>query len=344
MGPGRREPSFAARLTKPFNDLVRDHPGVVREIVEHYDAMDPEDRIPASTALRMLDACVELTGNPNLGLDAATALRQGDWDVLEYASNTCRTFREGFEVCGRYIALLNEAATYRMETTGTEARFWIVSELPQPRAAIDFQLASIYTSALNWRGAEMPKPMQVWFTYPEPTDTHRHREVFAGLTLRFDAPCDAIVLPSEALDRPLSSSDPKLNDLLRRHADRLLEGLAQDAGFTAQVRRLIVEALPSGRGTVELIAARLEMSRRTLLRKLDAEGTTFKQLLDETRHTLALRYLESGQLTASDVALLLGFAQAAAFHRAFKRWTGETPVGYQRRIRPRTNGSQPVSS
>jgi AraC-like DNA-binding protein len=335
MGARQREPRFAVRLMRPFLQLLRNHPGVVPEIVQHYDAMDPEDRIPAATALRLLEASVEATGNPDLGLDAVGEVHPGDWDVLEYAANTCLTFSEGLEVTGRYIALINEAASYRLERTPTHGHFRIACEMPQCRASIDFQLASIHAAARHWRGNEMPRGIEIWFSYPQPRSIHRHVAVFEGCTLRFEAEYDAYVVPLVGLDKRLSNADPKLNQLLRRHADRLMSDLLEDEGFAGSVRRLILEGLPTGRASVELIAARLEMSRRTLLRKLDREGTTFKALLDETRRALALRYLESGQMTASDVALLLGFAQAAAFHRAFKRWTGETPLSYQRRVRHR---------
>jgi AraC-like DNA-binding protein len=72
------------------------------------------------------------------------------------------------------------------------------------------------------------------------------------------------------------------------------------------------------------------MSPRTLGRKLEREGTTFKELLDDLRRRLALRYVGASDLALSEIAFLLGFSQAAAFHRAFKRWTSQTPLEYRR--------------
>jgi AraC-like DNA-binding protein len=78
------------------------------------------------------------------------------------------------------------------------------------------------------------------------------------------------------------------------------------------------------------VAKALAMSRRTMTRKLEAEGTTFTALLDELRRNLALRYAASTDLLLTEVALLLGFSNAAAFNRAFKRWTGMAPIEYRR--------------
>jgi AraC-like DNA-binding protein len=104
---------------------------------------------------------------------------------------------------------------------------------------------------------------------------------------------------------------------------------------------MIIEGLADGTATADAIAGRLHMSRRTLLRKLEREGTTFKELVDNTRRQFALRYLEAGELGASEIAALLGFAQPSAFHRAFKRWTGTTPLGYRKAFSAK-QGSMPA--
>ena len=80
-------------------------------------------------------------------------------------------------------------------------------------------------------------------------------------------------------------------------------------------------------------ARSLQMSPRTLGRRLQHEGTTFKHLLDDLRRRMALRYVDGQELGLSEIAFLLGFSQTAAFHRAFKRWTAQTPLEYRRQRR-----------
>ena len=87
--------------------------------------------------------------------------------------------------------------------------------------------------------------------------------------------------------------------------------------------------------TLEAIAANLNTSSRSLQRKLQEEGVTYQQLSDSTRKSLALHYLGSGQYPVKEVSYILGYNELSAFNRAFRRWTGTTPVSYQKGI---TNG------
>lgn len=98
-----------------------------------------------------------------------------------------------------------------------------------------------------------------------------------------------------------------------------------------RVRNALLEALPSGHNTVDDICNRLHLSKRTLQRKLREEGSTFQQVLDETRLDLSRHYLKRSELSVEEVAYLLGFSDVSSFYRAFQNWTGQTPaaVRYQ---------------
>jgi AraC-like DNA-binding protein len=88
--------------------------------------------------------------------------------------------------------------------------------------------------------------------------------------------------------------------------------------------------LRDGEPSIEHLAPRLGVSVRSLQRRLREAGTSYKQVLDQVRHDLALRYLTAGELSIGEVAFLLGFSEPSAFHRAFKRWTGSTPGEFRR--------------
>jgi len=97
-----------------------------------------------------------------------------------------------------------------------------------------------------------------------------------------------------------------------------------------RVRRVVAAELRQGRPTSGIVARRLRMSRRTLVRRLASEGTTFSQLLDDLRRELAVHLMtRAGKLSLFDVAKSLGFGHVQAFHRSFKRWTGSTPCRYR---------------
>ena len=132
------------------------------------------------------------------------------------------------------------------------------------------------------------------------------------------------------LDRPLPASNRELaqaND--RILADYLAE--LQRNRLVNQVRAALIDELPNGKPSEEVIAQAVYMGARTLQRKLAGEGSSFSKLLDEVRKELAERYIEDQTRTISEVSFLLGFSESSAFSRAFRRWTGEAPSRYRSR-------------
>ncbi|MFW5877013.1 MAG: helix-turn-helix transcriptional regulator [Myxococcota bacterium] len=100
--------------------------------------------------------------------------------------------------------------------------------------------------------------------------------------------------------------------------------------LTGRVRSMLATGLANGDANATEVAKRLGVSTRTLTRRLERDGTSLKELADDLRRRLALQYVGSRDLPLSEVALLLGFSQTSAFHRAFRRWTGQTPLEYRR--------------
>ena len=103
--------------------------------------------------------------------------------------------------------------------------------------------------------------------------------------------------------------------------------------FDRSLQQTLLSLLPEGGATVARVAEALHVSVRTLQRRLDSRGLTWQQVLDRSREELARHYLADRALTLSDIALLLGFSEQSAFTRAFRRWTGETPVQIRKRLR-----------
>ena len=136
------------------------------------------------------------------------------------------------------------------------------------------------------------------------------------MALRFD---------DEALDAPASHHDPQLFRILESHAQKVLAETPVTASLRERVRREVIQRLREGEPGVADIAQALATSERSLQRKLQSEGVSFRDVVDEARHKLAVVYLGDRNLSMTDVACLLGYSEAAAFTRAFKRWTGRVP-------------------
>jgi AraC-like DNA-binding protein len=152
---------------------------------------------------------------------------------------------------------------------------------------------------------------------------------------------NALVLPVALLDLPCRRSDLSLLSLLDGYAaDRL--GRPPAATFADRARAALSEELQAEHVTAHRLAARLEVSVRTLNRTLAAEGTSYRRLLDQLRLDIAGHHLVDDRVSVAEVAFLLGFSELSAFHRAFKRWTGCTPAAFRASARTRPHSRSPA--
>jgi AraC-like DNA-binding protein len=147
---------------------------------------------------------------------------------------------------------------------------------------------------------------------------------FFGAPVRYGQGQDSIVFRKADLDRAILSADEELATLLdgaaNRHLDKRMTGR-----LAVRVRDLLIAQLPNGASSKMDIARILNMTERTLLRRLKDEGTTFANVVNQLREELAFQYLQRDGMTISEIAYLLGFSDEGTFSRAFKRWTGRRP-------------------
>jgi AraC-like DNA-binding protein len=143
-----------------------------------------------------------------------------------------------------------------------------------------------------------------------------------------------LVFDADSIERPLEGGNPELaryNDVI---ALQYLTRIERD-DIQRRVRDVLLQRLEGSEPSQEEIAERLHMSARTLQRKLADSGTTYKEILDETRHALALAYLSAPQSSVNEVTYLLGFSSGSCFTRAFRRWTGQSPTSWRAGALPR---------
>jgi len=166
------------------------------------------------------------------------------------------------------------------------------------------------------------KPLALQFVHRRPEATQPYRKFF-GVRPEFDAGRSAIVFASSWLDRPIPGADPKLRNVLAR----TIHGLEVDLrdSTTLQVRRALYPMVLSGTATLARTARLFSLHERTLRRRLEAEGTTFHELLNEARFSVAQQLLRDTHVSAAEIAENLGYANPGAFSRAFRGWSGTAP-------------------
>ena len=114
---------------------------------------------------------------------------------------------------------------------------------------------------------------------------------------------------------------------------RRLSMMETDDSYAARVRSALMELLPSGECTIDDVAKKLGYSKRSLQSKLQEEDTNFQKQLNHTRELLAKTYLANTDMTAGDIAFLLGYQEIGSFLRAFSAWTGKKISEYRQRFR-----------
>jgi len=290
---------------------------------------DPEARLPHAVAISLWSAAGQLTNDPNLGLHVAAGIRPGIYGALDYAVRTCETLGEGLRRLALYHRFLHDVAETRLSVDRDRAVLSHHLPLPggAPRpvsecVAAGWLLASRQATGLNFI------PLEVRFPHSAPDDISEHQRLF-GCKLQFGWERTELVFAREFLNARLVKADPALRAILEAQVVDVIRKLPKGEATTDAVRRHLASELGKGQPTLELIAARLHMSSRTLRRHLDQEGTSFRQILSEVRCELASCHLSEGRLAIGEIAFLLGFSEPSAFHCAFKHWTGHAPHAYR---------------
>jgi AraC-like DNA-binding protein len=296
--------------------------------------LDPDAAVPMSVCVGLLAEGVRATGDDNLGLHVAKHAELGSFDVHFYAMVSSPTLGAAFERVCRYQRLIHESSQVRLAQTADRAvlSHRLAGGMAAPRQTAELLLAAWVRTG---RVAVRTKwsPAEVRFAHRAPRDSREH-ERFFGAPLRFSTGENALVLPAGLLELPCRRTDPSLLSLLDRYAaDRL--GGRRTPTFADRARAVLSEELPGGNVTAHGLGARLKVSVRTLHRSLAAEGTSYSRLLDQLRLDIAARHLMDDRMSVAEVAFLVGFSELSAFHRAFKRWTGRTPVAFRAEARTR---------
>ncbi len=297
---------------------------------------DPDARIPQDRMTRLWQRAVIQSGNPAVGLNMAKVIRPAHFNVVAFSLMSSSSLREGFARIVRYQRIIGEAADIALQPLPDRYRLELAihgDTLPAPAQSHDAVMA--YAIAFcRWMTGQQLMPLQASFTYPKPADTSAYEALF-GCPLVFGAPRYSLDFSRSVMEAPLATGNAALAQAHDRLAGEYLARF-EHSRVTHQARQVLCRLLPQGEPKRLAVAGALRMSTRTLQRRLQEEGNSFQQLLDETRRELALQYLGQPQLTLLEVAYLLGFADPSNFFRAFKRWFGTPPGQYREQLKAST--------
>ncbi len=202
-------------------------------------------------------------------------------------------------------------------------------EVMAMRFPIELMLGVGFRLLSHAAGAPIPI-REVTFSHPAGYPVAAYEQLF-GAPVRFEASESALWLPREAMSLPFAARDPIARRYLEAHAEHLLASVpAPEPPVVSQIRDAIVVEIATSGGELSRVARRVAMSTRTVQRRLEEAGTTYQDLVDQVRATLAQSLLRDRARSILDVAFELGYADVKGFYRAFRRWTATTPAEWRR--------------
>ena len=298
--------------------------GIPRAAVNDVDAM-----VDASAYSALWGEAVALSGDLWLPLDVARHAPDSQ-NLLRFVCLPNATLGEAFERASRFLRLVTDAVVWSFVVDHDAARF--VSERNRAPHANDvhadvFFIAENITLARIATGQPSLAPREVRLAHPAPADATPLRVLLRAPVI-WDAQRTEIVFERRTLDLPLVQADPSVAAFFEAYAAKLLQARTSAPTITDEVLRCVAMLLRGRTPSLDEVAELLGASPRTLRRRLEAEGTSFQQVLDNHRRELAARLLLEGSSSLAEIAFVLGFADPNGFQRAFRRWYGMTPPQY----------------
>lgn len=305
---------------------------LVKVGIDKHLLKNPEQRFAVSQVFQLYDLAVESSQTPDLGLYLGRIGYLDGLNLQLYMSTVCGTFREYLNLMPSMLRTTGDIGEVVMQADKQFLKLewhplWQPSE--QQRFLSDTVLTN--SAAIVNSLCLLPVPVRrAHFTYAEPQDLSLLRTTF-GNELHFDQPVSCLYFARDSLDYPLTRLDGDLAATLVRQVGHLFaDGEPQDA-FLKQLRETLLRLLPQGSINIDRVAQELNLSRRTLQRRLSERGTQFQQVLQQVRADLALRYLADERLTVTEIAFLLGYSDQGSFSSAFKTWHGTSPLEHRLR-------------
>jgi AraC-like DNA-binding protein len=290
---------------------------------------DPHARIPRSKGDALLRTLAARIANPAFGLQAASCWHPSNLGTLGYAWLASSTLRMALKRVVRYWRIVIGDVAVRMDETPDSVEF--VHTPPTLDGILDgirgdIMMVILFDMCRSNFGHAF-SPQRVAFRHAAPVDASPYEALF-GCPVSFGADANRLVIGSAEVDQPLPTGN---RDLAAAHDRILVDQLAHlhKTDVVARLRASLLERMTSGEFSEEDLARDLNMSRRSLQRRLAEAEANYQTLVDDTRRDMALRYIEDPAKSVTDITFLLGYSQQSAFTRAFRRWTDMSPSEYR---------------
>jgi AraC-like DNA-binding protein len=292
------------------------------------DVHSAKTRISLRQLMTTYQNAMQLSADRHLPYRIGTTIHVSTYGMYGYAILCCPDFRKAMDFATRYHALAAPLATIEFREEGDRA-IWSVEPIPHSvadrrlyRFVAELQIG-IHISLMRDVMGPAFAPQEICLSYPQADDFGLTAEL-VGCRVRFVQPANQIVFKSSWLDQAASLGNKTTYATILAMCDDLLGDLTSRIGAAGEIRAILLRDIANP-PTFDVTAQLLDVNARSLRRQLRQQGISFRGLRDELRTQLALKYLRSTNLANEDIAVALGFSDAANFRRAFHRWTNKSP-------------------
>lgn len=333
--------SVAALLNQGLRAYQVDPEPLFKQVGIDIREISRSDKRFQTTRLQALwRLAVEQTGDECFGLKLSELTQPSALQGLGFAWLASDSLRDGLNRLVRFSRFVNTFIEIQLVDIDNSVDLVISGAENWPdfvHAAGDMGMASFLRMCRITAGMSL-NPEVVYLQRPKP-DCYAAFDALYRAPIYYGAKTNRLRFHADELDKPLPTPNP---ELARINDQAVIDYLARyDRDSTAmQVRSRIIELLPDGTPHQDNIANALNLSLRSLQRRLKEEGTSFKGLLEDTRRELALHYIRETHRPIGEITYLLGFSEPSNFTRAFRRWTGMAPAEYREHDH-RSGGIQP---
>jgi len=291
---------------------------------------DPDSRIPLSIQTKLWEHVILTTNDPYIGLPIGELTTIGRWGLIEYLAMNSNTFRGLISDCVHYWRLVtDDDKVIQLEELGDKAIISFTSvncHIYQAYEADVVYAMRLLKLIISPNFA----PLEIQFMHLAPDDLSEHQRVLQ-CPLKFEQKTNGFVIPSMLLDIPLATDNTPLHSILNDQAKQVLLKLDQHHSFAKKVALILINQPLDV--TIDKVASQLNMSPRTLQRKLKEEDEGFQPLLDNVRREKARLYLQDKQMTLTEITYMLGYAEFNALNLAVKLWFKKTPSQFRKDYR-----------
>jgi AraC-like DNA-binding protein len=293
---------------------------------------DPMVRLSNQEVSRLFVESVAATGDPCFGLTVAEVYHPGNLHALGYALMASTSLRDFCERLSNYYRIVSQNAMISIEEPPGE--FLMVAQASGTGICWETHDTFVALMLRFMRFIHSPtfSPARVELMRPDPGEPHRHRyQEYFNCELHYGSERIIVAVDPALVDLPLPGAS---KDLAQMHDETVMGYLKklERRDIINRVRTIVVEELSSCTLNKQRVADKMYMSARSLQMKLAEKDTSFQEIMDSSRHTLALGYMEQSAITITEAAYLLGFSEVSNFTRAFKRWTGKSPREYRQSL------------